>query len=82
MEEKYMVNDILENSKNEIKNYTDSILECSNIELRQTIQSIRNTQESFQYELFKLAVSKGYYTPDEISKPEEINKTKIQILNN
>ena len=82
MEEKYMVNDILENSKNEIKNYTNAILECSNIEIRQILQSIRNTQESFQYELFKLAVSKGYYTPDEISKPEEINKTKIQILNN
>ena len=82
MEEKYMVNDILENSKNEITNYTNNILNCSNIELRQTIQAIRNTQESFQYELFKVAVSKGYYSPDELSKPEEINKTKIQILNN
>lgn len=82
MEEKYMVNDILENSKHEITNYTNSILECSNIELRQTIQSVRNTFESFQYELFKLAVSKGYYVPDEISKPEELNKIRNQVSNN
>lgn len=82
MEEKYMVNDILENSKNEIKNYTDSILECSNIELRQVLQSARNTCESFQYELFKLATSKGYYFPEEIVTPEETNKIKNQISNN
>lgn len=82
MEEKYMVNDILENSKYEISNYTNSILDCSNIELRQAIQSIRNTFESFQYELFKLAISKGYYIPDEISKPEEVNKIKNQVSNN
>ena len=82
MEEKYMVNDILENSKNEIKNYTDGILECSNIEIRQTLQSVRNTCESFQYELFKLASSKGYYVPEEIAKPEEINKIKTQVSNN
>lgn len=80
MEEKYMVNDILENSKNEIKNYTSTIVECSNMELRQTIQTIRNTCESFQYELFKLANSKGYYTPAENAKPDEINKVKTQTL--
>lgn len=80
MEEKYMVNDILENSKNEIKSYTSTIVECSNMELRQTIQTIRNTCESFQYELFKLANSKGYYTPAENAKPDEINKVKTQTL--
>ena len=80
MEEKYMVNDILENSKNEIKNYTSTIVECSNMELRQTIQTIRNTCESFQYELFKLANSKGYYSPAENAKPDEINKVKTQTL--
>lgn len=80
MEEKYMVNDILENSKNEIKNYTSTIVECSNMELRQIIQTIRNTSESFQFELFKLANSKGYYTPAENAKPEEISKTKSQVI--
>ena len=65
MEEKYMVNDILENSKSSIKDFGGAILECSNSELRQTIQNLRNSQESFQYELYRLAESKGYYCPAE-----------------
>ncbi len=79
MEEKYMVNDILENSKNEITHYTNAILQSENIELRQTLQTIRNSSESFQYELFNLATSKGYYTPAFQAKPEEINKVKSNI---
>lgn len=81
MEEKYMVNDILENSKNEINKYTGAIISCENIELRQTLQTIRNTSESFQYELFKLASSKGYYNPADQAKPEAINQVKTNFLN-
>lgn len=81
MEEKYMVNDILENSKNEILNYTNAILNCSNIELRQTLQSARSSLESFQYELFKLAISKGYRNQEAIVTPEELNKFKNQFSN-
>ena len=45
MEEKYMVNDILENTKAGIKDYEGAILECANMELRQTVQNIRNSSE-------------------------------------
>ena len=79
MEEKYMVNDILEGTKNDIKNYSGVITEASNMNLRQTVQNIRNTTESFQYELFKLAESKGYYTPAEQAKPDEICKIKDNV---
>lgn len=79
MEEKYMVNDILEGTKNDIKTYSEAITESENINLRQTIQNIRNTTESFQYELFKLAKSKGYYIPAEPAKPNEIDKIKQNI---
>ena len=79
MEEKYMVNDILESTKNNIKTYSEAITESANMNLRQTIQNIRNTTESFQYELFKLAESKGYYIPAEPAKPNEINKIKQNI---
>ncbi|MBP3596137.1 MAG: spore coat protein [Clostridia bacterium] len=79
MEEKYMVNDILENAKNSITTYSNTITETSNMNLRQTIQNLRNSTESFQYELFKLAESKGYYTPAEDAKIEEINKVKNSI---
>ena len=76
MEEKYMVNDILESTKNDIKTYAGIITESANMNLRQTIQNIRNSSESFQYELFKLAESKGYYTPADQATPAEINKIK------
>lgn len=79
MEEKYMVNDILENAKNSITTYSNTITETSNMNLRQTIQNLRNSTESFQYELFKLAESKGYYMPAENAKIEEINKVKNSI---
>lgn len=79
MEEKYMVNDILENAKNSITTYSNAITEASNMNLRQTMQNLRNSTESFQYELFKLAESKGYYVPAENVKLEEINKVKDNI---
>ena len=79
MEEKYMVNDILEGSKNDIKMYSGVITEAENMNLRQTVQNIRNSTESFQYELFKLAESKGYYVPAEQAKQDEINKIKDNI---
>ena len=81
MEEKYMVNDILECTKSGLKDYQNAIIETANMELRQTFQSLRNSAESFQYELFKLAESKGYYVPTENAKPEEIQKVKTELSN-
>ena len=81
MEEKYMVNDILESTKASLKDYQGAIIETANMELRQTFQTLRNSEESFQYELFKLAESKGYYVPAENAKPEEIQKVKNELSN-
>lgn len=81
MEEKYMVNDILECTKANLKDYQGAIIETANMELRQTFQNLRNAEESFQYELFKLAESKGYYVPAENSKPDEIQKVKNELSN-
>ena len=53
-----MVNDILENVKTEITSYSQAISETENIQLRNAMQQIRNQQESFQYELFKIAEAK------------------------
>ena len=81
MEEKHMVNDILESSKYEIKTYSDAIVQTENPDLRQTLQSIRSNLESFEYELFKLAISKGYYNPPNQEKPEKINKIRTMLNN-
>ena len=58
MEEKAIVNDVLASTKASLKDYEGAIIETANMELRQTLQNLRNSSESFQYELFKLAESK------------------------
>jgi len=81
MEERYMVNDILESVKAELTTYQGVISEAENMGLRQTIQTIRNNDESFQYELFKVAQAKGYYTPAEPAPQTEIDKVKNEVGN-
>lgn len=79
MEEKTMVNDILDGTKAELTTYQGVISEAENMQLRQTIQQIRNNCESFQYELFKIAQTKGYYKPAQPATPEEINQVKTEL---
>ena len=75
MDEKTMVNDILNGVKSDLDKYQSVISETENIGLRQTIQQIRNTSESFQYELFKVAETKGYY-----KSPSQATQTQIQTV--
>ena len=81
MEEKAIVNDILSSTKSCLKDYASAITETANLELRQTFQNLRNSSESFQYELFKLAESKGYYIPAQNSTQDEIMQVKKQVNN-
>ena len=81
MEEKAIVNDVLESTKSCLKDFESAILETANIELRQTFQNLRNSSESFQYELFKLAESKGYYKPAQNATLEEIATVKNEVTN-
>ena len=61
MDEKTMVNDILAGVKADLTGYQTAKSEAENKELRQAFQQIRNGDETFQYELFKIAQAKGYY---------------------
>jgi spore coat protein CotF len=79
MDEKTMVNDILEGTKSELTTYQGVISEAENMGLRQTIQQIRNNSESFQYELFKIAQAKGYYKPAQKATVTEINTVKTEL---
>jgi len=47
--------------------------------LRQAFQQIRNSDESFQYELFKIAQAKGYYKPATQATPTEIQTVKREL---
>lgn len=79
MDEKTMINDILEGIKAELTTYQGVISEAENMELRQAIQQIRNNSESFQYELFKVAQAKGYYKPAQKATATEINIVKTEL---
>ena len=79
MDEKVMVNDILAGVKSDLTAYQTAISECENITLRQTFQQIRNNDESFQYELFKVAQSKGYYKPAQKATVTEISTVKTEM---
>lgn len=79
MEEKYMVNDILNGVKGDLTIYQGAIAEAANMQLRQTLQQIRNNDESFQYELFKVAQAKGYYKPAQQANQTEINTVKNEL---
>lgn len=79
MDEKTMVNDILAGVKSDLTAYQTAISESDNMGLRQTFQQIRNNDESFQYELFKIATSKGYYKPAAKATVTEIDTVKNEM---
>ena len=79
MDEKTMVNDILSSVKASLGSYQTAISETENMPLRQTLQQIRNNDESFQYELFKVAQTKGYYKPASKATVTEIDEVKNNL---
>ena len=79
MDEKTMVNDILSGVKTSLTSYQTAISETENMQLRQTFQQIRNNDESFQYELFKVANAKGYYKPAQKATTTEVETVKTEL---
>ncbi len=79
MEEKVIVNDVLSSIKSSLREYEKAITETANMELRQTFQNLRNSFESFQYELYKLAESKGYYVLPQKATEDEILNVKKEV---
>ena len=79
MDEKTMVNDILSGVKSSLTAYQTAISETENMALRQAFQQMRNGDESFQYELFKIAETKGYYKPAQPASETEIQNVKNEL---
>ncbi|MDR1131522.1 MAG: spore coat protein [Oscillospiraceae bacterium] len=79
LQEKAMVNDALSAVKSDLTFYTSTISECANQNLRSTIQQIRNSCETSQYELFTIAQSKGYYMPAAQASDPEVQQVKSQL---
>ncbi len=79
MQDKIMVNDALASVKNSITTYASVISECSNPTLRSAIQQIRDNCEASQYELYKLAQSKGFYKPAQMANDSDVQQVKSQL---
>ncbi|MBP3255383.1 MAG: spore coat protein [Clostridia bacterium] len=79
MDEKTMVNDILVSMKSGLITYQEIINETENIELRQVLQQTRNVDESFEYELFKVAQIKGYYKTSLPANNKDVQKIKLEF---
>ena len=77
MQEKDMVNDILSGVKASLGMYAKTIVECNDTQLRQTFQQMRDADEKFQYDLYKIANQKGYYQP----APQADQATCLQLKN-
>lgn len=79
MNEKDMVSDILAGTKASLSSYVKAITECSDQNLRQTFQQMRDGDEKFQYDLYKVASSKGYYNPAPSCSQQDIQQIKTEL---
>ncbi|MEA4827398.1 MAG: spore coat protein [Clostridium sp.] len=80
MQEKVMVNDVLSMTKAGMADYAKAIGECSNQNLRQTLQQMRDGDENFQYQLSQLAIQKNYYMPAQQVNQQELQQVKSQLM--
>lgn len=76
MQEKDMVNDVLSMTNSSLTNYAAMITQCSNPNLRQTLQQLRNDGESFQYNFYKIAEQKGHYKPAAYATTEDVRQVQ------
>lgn len=79
MKDQDMVNDILAGTKASISTYTTAITECSNQQLRSTLQTLRNEAEQIQYQLYQMAEQKGYYMPAPPANQNDVQQIKNSL---
>ncbi|NLL70441.1 MAG: spore coat protein, partial [Epulopiscium sp.] len=48
-------------------------------QLRQELQQMRDSCETLQFNLYKIAEQKGYYTPSQPASPEQIQQIKSEM---
>lgn len=76
MQEKDIVLDILSGTKASLSNYAKVIMETDNPSLRQTFQQMRDGDEQFQYDLYKIAAQKGYYPTSPNATQQDMQTVK------
>ena len=80
MDEKTMVNDALSMVNSSLAGYANIIAQTDNTSLRQTLQQIRNNDETSQFDLAKIAEQKGYYIPAAQALENEVCDVKNMFM--
>ena len=80
MDEKTMVNDALSMINSSLAGYANIIAQTDNTGLRQTLQQIRNNDETSQFDLAKIAEQKGYYVPAAVAPEGEVLQVRSQFM--
>ena len=79
MQEKDLVLDILSGTKASLSNYAKVIMETENPTLRQTFQQMRDGDEKFQYDLYKIAEQKGYYATSPNATQQDLQNVRQSL---
>ncbi len=80
MQEKDMVLDALNTTKASLGAYQTAIIECNSEQLRSTFQQMRDGDEQFQFDLYKIANKKGYYKTPQPADQKEVQASKSAFL--
>jgi len=79
MQEKAIVLDVLSGVKSSLSHYATFISETACPNLRQTFQQMRDGDEKFQYDLYKIAEQKGYYACSPPATPQDMSTVKTAL---
>ncbi|MDR0272939.1 MAG: spore coat protein [Clostridiales bacterium] len=79
MQEKDIVLDVLGGVKGSLAGYATFISETANPSLRQTFQQMRDGDEKFQYDLYKIAEQKGYYATSPAASAQDMSSVKSAL---
>jgi len=79
MQEKDIVLDVLGGVKSSLSHYATFISETANPTLRQTFQQMRDGDEKFHYDLYKIAEQKGYYATSPAADHNAISSVRSAL---
>ena len=79
MKEKAMVSDALFSINACLASFGSMIPQTENIELRQSLQQMRNSKEQSQLDLFNIAREKQYYVPAKKATDSQVCEMKTML---
>ena len=79
LNDKNMASDLLHTLSDNQVYYANVINQCSNKQLRDTLISLRNAGETFQFDYYQLMNQKGFATPLPSASRQEIQQMKSEM---